>query len=99
MTEDETDAGAGRLARRYADTRRKIACVRGRVNEVNEAAEKASRQLRYTHAGDYAGIKAQFDAVPWSDISDWLEKLAKLGEEKEQLETCLRDAGLGDLIR
>ena len=99
MTEDETDAGTGRLARRYADTRRKIACVRGRVNEVCDAAGKASRDLQCIHTGDYAETKAQFDAVPWSDISDWLEKLAKLGEEKEQLETCLRDAGLGDLIR
>ena len=59
----------------------------------------ARKAVLITQPLEYAETKAQFDAVPWSDISDWLEKLAKLGEEKEQLETCLRDAGLGDLIR
>ena len=75
MTDEETDAGAGRLARRYADTKRKIACVQGRIDEAHEAAESSSQELRYVHAEDYAKIKAKFDAVPWANISGWLEKL------------------------
>ena len=98
MTEDETDAGMGRLARRYAETKRRIACVRGRIDEVHEAAEKASRDLRYVQS-TVTDTKAQFDAVPWSDIGEWLGKLVKLEEEKGRLEGCLKDAGLGDLIR
>lgn len=69
------------------------------IDEVHEEAETASRDLRYTHAGDHAATKVEFDAVPWSDISEWLGTLAKLEEEKGSMENCLRDAGLGDLVR
>ena len=99
MTDEETDAGVGRLARRYADIKREIACVQGRIDEAREAAESSSSELRYLHAKDYAKIKARFDAVPWADISGWLEKLVDMGEEKKSLEGYLRDAGLGDLIK
>ena len=100
MTEDETDAGMGRLARRYAETKRKIACVRGRIDDVREAAETACRELRFLGTGESAAAKkAEFDAVPWLALSEWLGTLTKLEEEKTRLESCLRDAGLGDLIR
>ena len=99
MTDEETDAGAGRLARRYAETKKKITCIRGLVQETEPAAFKAAHSLRSVHVGDYESIKAGFDAVDWEGISKNLTSLVELGRKKAEIEDCLRDTGLGDLIR
>ena len=99
MTDEETDAGVGRLVKRYADTKKRIACIRSRIQEMDKGAERAGTSLRNMHLGDYEQTKAEFDAVDWSGISDALGKLVELKNEKERIEECLRGAGLEDLIR
>ncbi len=99
MTDEETDAGVGRLVKRYADTKKRIACIRSRTQEMGKDAERARMSLRNMHLGDYEQTKAGFDAVDWSGISDALGKLVELKIEMDRIEECLRGAGLGDLIR
>ena len=57
MTESETDAGVGRLTRRYAETRRRIACITGLLDEAESAAFNAAHSLRKLHRGDIEAIR------------------------------------------
>ena len=98
MTDEETDAGAMRLIRKYTDIKRKFACMRDRLHELSGGAENASLSLRNMHFGDYAKTKTEFDAVDWSGISNALGKLIELKIERERIEGCLREASLEGLI-
>lgn len=98
MTEDKTDAGVGRLTRRYAEVQRKIASVNGFLHEKGAGAERAAVSLRNMNFGDYEKTKSEFDAVPWAEISDHLGKLAELARERDRIQDCLRQAGLGTLV-
>ncbi len=97
MTENDTDADIGRLARRYAEVRRQIASITGFVNEKGAGAEAAAMSLRNMNFGDYEKTKQAFDAVPWAEISTHLGELAELGGERSRIQECLRQAGLGSL--
>ena len=99
MTEDETDAGTMRLVRKYVDIRRKHACVSDRLHELGRGAEAAAASLRNMNSGDYGKTRTEFDAVDWVGISNVLGELLGLKIERERIESCLREASLGDLIR
>ena len=97
MTEDETDAGIGRLARRYAEIQRQIACVKGFLHEKGKGAEGAAMSLRNMNSGNYEKTKKAFDAVPWVEISNHLGELIELSRERKRIQDCLHQAGLGAL--
>ncbi len=98
MTEDETDAGVGRLARQYAEIQRQIASVKGFLHEKGAGAETATVSLRNMNFGDYEKTKKAFDAVPWAEISNHLGELAELARERKNIQDCLHQAGLGALV-
>ena len=99
MTDDEADAAAMRLIRKYVAIKQKIACVGDQLHDLKDGAETASVSLRNMNFGDYERAKAKFDAVPWAEISSCLGKMVGLLKERARIEECLREASLGDLIR
>ena len=99
MTDDEADAAAMRLIRKYVSIKQKIACVGDHLNDLKDGAENASVSLRNMNVGDYERTKAGFDAVPWAEISSCLGKMVEMSKERARIEECLREASLGDLIR
>ncbi len=98
MTEEEADAGAMRLIRKYDDIKRKNACVRDRLHELARDAEAAAISLMNMNGGDYEKTKAKFDAVDWSGISNTIGDLAELKMERKRIDGCLREAGLDGLL-
>ena len=99
MTDNEADAAAMRLVRKYVAIKQKIACMGDRLHELKDGAENASMSLRNMSLGNYERTKADFDAVPWAEISSCLGKMVEISKERVRIEECLREASLGDLIR
>ena len=94
MTEDETDAGVGRLARKLTEVKRKLACAKDRLKEFEPAATGLSACFNVRQAPDYEKLQALCRETDWRSLVETANALVTLTEEKTRLEECLREAGV-----
>ena len=97
MTEEETDAGVGRLARKYAEVKRKLACVKDRLAENREGIGSLHAALKVEPIDGFDWPQKACAAIDWPTIQRDASLLSELGAEKARLEGALQEAGLGNL--
>ena len=98
MTEQETEAAIGRLAMKYDEVNKKIACVRGYLNEHQNKLKDVIGAINLASQGQYEKPSTACAAVDWEGLRRHADMLPNLAEEKSRLEDCLRQAGLERLI-
>ena len=98
MTEQEADAAAMQMVRKYAETKRRIACLRNQLFEQSRAVENLFTAIGISqHGDDYSAPKIACQAVMWQEIARAAMMLSEEGEERKRLESALGEAGLADL--
>ena len=99
MTDQEVDAGIGRLATRYSNVNRKIACLKGKLQEAAKPAYDAAILLRCGPGVSAQRLHDQWSQIQTADILTTIQMLQEAETEKAQIEDRLREAGLDNLIR
>ncbi|MCY4388425.1 MAG: hypothetical protein OXC18_15155 [Desulfurellaceae bacterium] len=99
MTDTEVDAGIGRLATRYSAVNRKIACLKGTLQEAAKPAYEAAILLRCGSGVTALRLQDHWAKLNPHDIIATIQDLVASEEEKAQIEDRLREAGLDNLIR
>ena len=99
MTDDEVNAGVGRMAHDYAETRRKIACLRNRIASHHGAVLTLLTTVGEAQTVGYGALQHACSGVDWDALTADADALAAMGKERERLEHCLREAGLGELVK
>ena len=92
MTDQEIDAGIGRLTTRYSTVNRKIACLKGKLQE-------AAILLRCGPGFTATRLQDELAEFNPDEIAATAKALIASEDEKAQLEDRLREAGLDNLIR
>ena len=98
MTDDELDAGIGRMVSRYSAVNRKIACLKSRLQEASKPAYDAAIRLRCGPDFSAAALRIDLGRVDWGDLIATADTLAEQEDERARIEACLREAGLDNLI-
>ena len=98
MTDEETDAGVGRLVRRYADIKKKVACLTDQIQKHSGAVTQAGSNMKLNNHL-YGSLLSAWDVVDWEALGKNMESLREQVADKERLEGLLNDAGLGGLIK
>ena len=99
MTENEIDAGIGRLARKYAEINREIACVRHRLSEHGIKFRALADAINMASQGHAGAPQAACAAIDWDVVCGDASRLPELATRREELEGCLREAGLSEVIQ
>lgn len=99
MTNEGTDAGVGGLARKYADVKRKLACVKDRLAEHQERVSSLHAALKVEPIDGFDWPKKACSEIHWPAIQRDVSLLSELGAEKARLEDALQEVGLGNLIK
>ena len=99
MTDQEIDAGIGRLTTRYSTVNRKIACLKGKLQEAAKPAYEAAILLRCGPGFTATRLQDELAKFNPDEIAATAKALIASEDEKAQLEDRLREAGLDNLIR
>ena len=98
MTDEETDAGVGRLVRLYADTKKKMACLTDQIQKQSGAVTQVGSNMKL-NSNLYGSLLSAWDVVDWEALGKNMESLREQVAEKERLEGLLSDVGLGGLMK
>ena len=99
MTEHEVDARIGRLISRYAEVRRKIACLKDKLQESREPAYQLSIALNPGPQLRSERILKALATLDMGEVVALTSDLKASEEEKAGIENSLREIGLEDLIK
>ena len=81
MTDEETDAGVGRLVRRYADTNKKVACLTDRIQKQSGAVTQAGSNMKLDRRL-YGSLLSAWDVVDWEALGKDMESLREQVAER-----------------
>ena len=105
----EQDVVVGRLIREYDDNQRKLVCIRRELRSANSSLSTLTRLLadrpesiRIVDTGLRTGESLQGSIVPTDIIAttrDLLAELSDTAQDKERMESDLRDLGLDRVVR
>ena len=98
MTDEQVEAGIGRLAKKYNEVNEKIACVRMALMEHQKKLRDVVDAINLATQGQYAKPSVTCAEVDWEGLCKHADELPDLADEKTRLEACLQQAGLGRLI-
>jgi len=99
MTDEQEDAGIGRLASRYSAINRRVDCLKNKLKEASQPAYEAAIRLRCGPGFSATQLRDELTRVDWQGVLTTTDALVVSEEEKKQVEACLRRAGLDNLIR
>ena len=94
MTQDQTDAGIGQLVRRYAETKKKEAVLKDKLDDFQVEL--------WALAGALKNHPSTVEPSSLPDLDQFKMVVAEYQEvltEKNRREECVKKAGLGDLIQ
>ena len=96
MTDEQCDAGIGRLVKEYAEVKKRIVVLERTQAHVREALQKAATALM-TEKGP--NNPERFEYMDHTELNALLDDLCAMKEEKTQIEQALTHAGLGNLVK
>ena len=107
---DDQDVWVGRLVRRYQDNKVTRAKLKDDLNNAGKTllslAEVLDNEVKVggftLHDSETIEVHRNHTHITPNligEIHGWLETLKEAREEQARLEGCMREAGLGDLIR
>ena len=102
MGMDTHEERIGRLVKRYSETRALIAGLRDSLNCASKDLIRLSHDLTVQPHALHVSETGQVGPVSPSLVTEIGEKVEVLKEalaDKQAMENCLREAGLGDLVR
>ena len=94
MTDEERNAGMGRVAKQYSDCLQDILFLRAHLAVVGGFLVEAGETLRAGMVSDQ-----HVDYPPVNEAREDIDKLRQRLEEKARLEKTLTDIGLATLIQ
>ena len=93
MTQDELDNGIGNLVRRYSDNEKAIAVLKSRIRGIDNQLNDLRAQLE---TPERMKLPVEMDI---EQLNSLLTDFQQAMDEKEKLESCLKQAGLENLIQ
>ena len=98
MTNEEKEAGIGRLVLAYEDVRRKLGCAGHRLDAHQDAVDKLAAAL-IGPARNPGTLRERCAGVDWEGLRADADLLAELTDEMRRLGKHLMDAGLDRFAR
>ena len=99
MTKDETNTEIGRILENYAEVRRKIVCLRHRISSHHDPVLALLQAVQEAQDRGFGSLEHASSQVAWSELREDAARLSELRLEKERLESYLREAGLGEMVK